>query len=71
MILLLASFLLAVSTDSFRGFAKSGHKAVCIVNYKAKTIKCDYETMNECREQYISNVASMCFLRKNLKLKGD
>lgn len=71
MALLLFSLLLTLSTDSFKDFAKSGHEAVCLVNYNDKTVKCDYKSMNECRDHYANNTSVMCFSRKRLKLKGD
>jgi len=71
MVLLLFSLMLLNSTDAYKHFSKSGHEAVCLVNYQDKTIKCDYKNMHDCREQYSKVHDVICFNRKDLKLKGE
>lgn len=68
--MILLTLMLAFS-NGFKSFAKSGHENVCLVNYQTKTVKCDYNSMTECREQYMKIKGSLCFLRKNLHIKGD
>lgn len=71
MVLLLFSLMLLNATDAYKHFSKSGHEAVCLVNYQDKTIKCDYKTMRDCTEQYGKVQDVICFTRKSLKLKGE
>ena len=57
------------SPDSFKSFTKSGHDDVCLVDYKKKTIECNYKSFKECSNNYVNGAARMCFRRKDLKLK--
>jgi len=62
--------LLFLSGCSARSFAKVGDAPVCLVKYEEKVIACSYVDMYQCREQYNINPRSVCFLKKDLKLKG-
>lgn len=62
--------LLAMEVQSFKHFKISGNQRVCMVDYEVKTVECKFDTMNECRNDYINHHTSICFLRKSLKLDG-
>lgn len=51
-------------------FVKEGNKSYCLVNYQSKTIECLYSTITQCRDQYSAHLESICFPKKDLKLKG-
>jgi tRNA G37 N-methylase Trm5 len=53
--------LLFLSGCSARSFAKVGDAPVCLVKYEEKVIACSYVDINP---------RSVCFLKKDLKLKG-
>lgn len=61
---------LQTDPNSFRSFKKDGTEQYCLVDYRNKQIHCLYKTIEECRNQYETTPAAICFDRKHLKL-GD
>ena len=63
--------LLSLIGCSMNSFTKVGDASVCLVNYRERIIYCQYESIAQCREQYgKTNDMNICFLKKDLKLKG-
>jgi hypothetical protein len=71
MLYLLFGLLLTPNQEAFKHFKKSGSQAACLIDYQKKTIKCDYRTMGECRQEYNNYKMAICCPRKDLKLHGD
>lgn len=61
--------LLFLTGCSLNSFTRVGNAPYCLVKYQEKVIDCSYKTINDCREQFNKNTASICFSKKDLKLK--
>lgn len=66
----LLALVLTVNPQAFRHYKKSGTEPFCLVDYQAKTVQCDYKTLNDCRDQYQNHKCVLCFTKKRLNM-GD
>ena len=64
---LLLFSVLMLTGCTMRSYTRTGDKAVCLIDYQHKTISCDFETLHECREDYIRVKNSQCILKTNTK----
>jgi hypothetical protein len=58
--------LLLTGCSSVKKFTRVGDSQYCLIDYKKKTIECNFNSMKECTEQYHNYDQAHCFRKKDL-----